>query len=642
MIKKLLLSIFCLFALVGNAQQNKELKADRNYADYAYIDAIAIYTRLADKGYRSENMLRKLGNAYYFSANYPEAAKWYKELLDMNAVVEPEIYFRFSNALKSIGEIEKSNFYMNKFLEANKSDSRAVSYLNNRDYLNNIGEDMEKYTIDKFNFNSSYSDFGIAFWQNVLVFGSNRPERLMHEKKNAWDGQPLSALYFLNENKAEAFRKLTSKFNISTPVFTKDGNTVYFTQNNLVNNRRAYNDDNTTLLKIYKAEFTKGKWGKIVELPFNSNNYSCAHPALSPDEKTLYFASDMPGTYGDSDIMKVSILGDNKYGDPVNLGKKVNTEGRETFPFVTSDNVLYFSSNGHLGLGGLDIFNFDLKDNEAVVKNIGDPVNSAFDDFAIYIKDDNKTGYFSSNRPGGMGEDDIYTITNIYRIPEPIPYTQSFSGNVTNRLNNALVGNVKITILDANFNPLTTVFTKSDGTFQTPEITGEPGGIVYVRAEHDDYITEEKRMILPEESGNTKVKIRLDKRIIEVGRGDDLAKVFEIENVIYFDYNKSDIRDDASIELAKVYEVLSEYPKMKLDIRSHTDSRGSDAYNQKLSDQRAKGTITWLVKEGIHKNRLTGKGYGESMLVNECKDGVECTEEEHQKNRRSEFIITDL
>lgn len=642
MIRKILLSIFCLFTLFGNAQQNKEQKADRNYADYAYIDAIAIYTKLANKGYQSENMLRKLGNAYYFSANYPEAAKWYGQLLEMNEDVEPEIYFRYSNALKSIGETDKADQYMKKFIEVNKTDSRAVKFINNPNYLKDIQQEKDKYTIGNVNFNSSYSDFGIAFWQNELIFGSNRPERLSHRKVSAWDGEPLSALFYTNSGKVKSFKKLTAKYNISTPVFTKDGNTVYFTQNNVVDNKRAYSTDKSTLLKIYKADFINGNWTNITALPFNSNDYSCAHPALSPDEKTLYFVSDMHGTYGDSDIMKVSILENNSFGQITNLGTKVNTSGRESFPFITSNNELYFSSNGHLGLGGLDIFYIDLKDNDAQVKNIGEPVNCAFDDFAIYINDDNKTGFFSSNRPGGIGADDIYAITDIYYAPKLIPYNQVFSGTVNDRLLEKPINNVQITILDSQFNPINHTLTAVDGTYKLPEISGEPGQIVYIRAEHEDYITNEQRVILPEESGETKVNIKLDQRIVQVGRGDDLAKVFEIDNIIYFDYDKSDIRKDAVVELAKVFEVLSQYPKMKIDVRSHTDSRGSDAYNQKLSDQRANGTINWLINEGINKNRLSGRGYGESRLVNGCSDGVECTEEQHQKNRRSEFIITDL
>lgn len=631
-----------MFTLLGNAQQNKELKADRNYADYAYIDAIAIYTKLANKGYKSENMLRKLGNAYYFSANYPEAAKWYGQLLEINEVAEPEIYFRYSNSLKSIGETEKADQYMKKFNQLNKSDSRAIRFNNNPNYLKTIEQEKDKFTIGTVNFNSSYSDFGVAFWQNDLIFGSNRPERLAHVKLSSWDGQPLSALFYTNNDKVKSFKNLTAKFNISTPVFTKDNNTVYFTQNNVVDNKRAFSDDNSTLLKIYKAEFVNGNWTNVEELPFNSNNYSCAHPALSADEKTLYFASDMPGSIGDSDIFKVSILPNGSYGKPENLGAKINTEAKESFPFLASNNEFFFSSNGHLGLGGLDVFRLKLDESDAVVENIGEPINSAFDDFAIFINNDLKTGYFSSNRPGGVGFDDIYAITDIYRAPKIIPYTQSFSGMVTDRLLEKPIGNVKITIFDSQFNPLDHTFTSANGTYKLPEISGEPGQVVYIRAEHEDYITNEQRVMLPEESGETKVDIKLDQRIVQVGRGDDLAKVFEIDNVIYFDYDKSDIRQDAVVELAKVYEVLSQYPKMKIDVRSHTDSRGSDAYNQKLSDQRANGTVNWLVKEGINKNRLSGRGYGETRLVNGCSDGVECTEEQHQKNRRSEFIITDL
>jgi len=642
MVKKIMLFLFSLFITASNAQLNKELKADNKYQKFAYIDAIVIYSKLVNKGYKSESMLLKLANANYFSANYPEAAKWYKQLFEMNKQVDNEIYFRYSNTLKSIGETDLANQFLQRFNEQNILDSRGIRYKENPNYLNEIEKSKDTYSIGNVDFNSKFSDYGIAFWKDQLVFSSNRPERLSHTKKNAWDGQPLSALFYEDNSKVKSFKELTSKFNISTPVFTKDGNTVYFTQNNSINNKRAYNSNNTTLLKIYKAEFINDQWQNIKELPFNSNEYSCAHPALSYDEKTLFFASDMPGTFGDSDIFNVAILGNDSYGIPQNLGDKINTEGKESFPFITSEGQLYFSSNGHLGLGGLDIFKTDLNTNNAVVDNVGEPVNSAFDDFAIYLNSDVKTGFFSSNRPGGLGFDDVYAITNIYHAPKyslPSPF---FSGNVMDKWTNAPIDSVKVSVFDINFNSLNYTYTNIDGSYQTYTVAGQPGDVFYIRAEQKDYITAEQRLILPENLDDIKVQIKLDKRIVEVGRGDDLAKVFEIENVVYFDFNRSDIREDAIAELAKVYEVLSQYPKMKIDIRSHTDSRGSSAYNQKLSDQRAKGTINWLIKQGIDKSQLSGKGYGKTQLVNACLDGVSCTEEEHQKNRRSEFIIVDL
>ncbi|WP_177761253.1 OmpA family protein [Flavobacterium sp. I3-2] len=640
MIKKItiLACVFCVF--ISNAQHVQELKANRNYQDYAYIDAISIYTKLADKGYESENILRKLGNAYYFSANYPEAAKWFGKLFQMTTEVEPEIYFRYSNALKSIGEIDKANQFLEKFNQLSQNDSRAIKFKNNPNYLKDIEKQKDKYSIGKVNLNSKYSDYAVTFWNDKLILSSNRPASSKSSKKNSWDGLPFSSLFILNENQIENFDELDSKYNISTPAFTKDGNTVYFTQNNLKKNKKEHGF--TSHLKIYRADYINGKWENISELPFNHADYSCAHPVLSTDEKMLFFSSDMNGTFGDSDIFRVKIYENNQYGLPENLGKKVNTEGKETFPFISSDNVLYFSSNGQLGLGGLDIFKIDFNDENAEVVNLGEPINGPFDDFAIYLKNDNKTGYFASNRPQGLGYDDIYSINDIVRPPKPIPYLHSFSGKAIDRLTEAPINQVKVSVLNANFDSIYDVLSVANGTFQLPKIAGAPGDIVYIKAEHPDYITEEKRMVLPEIAGNTPVVIKMDKRIVEVKKGDDLAKVFEIENVIYFDYDKSNIRKDAAVELAKVYEVLSEYPKMKIDVRSHTDSRGSDAYNQKLSEQRARGTIKWLVEQGVDPSRLTGKGYGESMLVNECENGVTCSEEQHQKNRRSEFIITDL
>lgn len=632
--------VLSLSAITAIGQNNREIKADAKYEKTAYVDAIAIYTKLADKGYESINLYTKLGNANYFSAKYIDAAKWYGKLFDMTTDVVPEVYFRYSVALKAIDDIEKSNEYLMKFHQLNKSDSRGVMFQKNPNYIQEIDKIQNRYTYQLANFNTSYSDFGVAFWQNSLVFTSATPVKGFYKDENTFDGQPFFSLFSLEGEKMRRLKDLSNRFHVSNAVFTKDGNVAYFTQNNIVKEKAEKNQTAITNLKLYKASYVDGKWTNLSELPFNSNDYNCAHPALSSDETVLYFASDMPGTLGASDIYKVSIHNNHStYGAPTNLGAPVNTEGKESFPFVSKDNVLYFASEGHLGLGGLDLFQYPLESKEAVVENLGPGVNTAFDEFGMYIKEDLKSGYFSSNRPNGVGNDDIYEITDITPLKK---YEQKFYGKVFEKLADVGVPNAKVTVFNDDFVPLQSVNTKPDGSYDDLVIGGNPGDVVFIRAEHPDFITDEIRVILPEKAGEKKVNIVLDKKIIEVKKGDDLAKVFDIENIIYFDFNKSEINKGAEVELAKVLEVMKLYPEMKIDVRSHTDSRGTNEYNQKLSDHRAKSTVDWLVANGIQNSRLTGNGYGETKLVNHCSDGVECTDEVHQKNRRSEFIISEL
>jgi outer membrane protein OmpA-like peptidoglycan-associated protein len=380
------------------------------------------------------------------------------------------------------------------------------------------------------------------------------------------------------------------------------------------------------------------KWTNVKELPFNSEQYSVAHPALSPDEKTLYFASNMPGTKGQSDLFKVAILDNDTYGTPQNLTGGINTEARETFPFITSDNELYFSSDGHQGLGGLDVFMTKLDQNgmPQQILNVGAPLNGTMDDFALIIENTTKKGYFSSNREGGKGLDDIYSFTE--SKPLEFEIKQELEGSITNSETKEILINAAVTLFDANFNEIEKTTADATGRYHFDVIGGKK---YYVRAEKEEYNTREASIEIPNVSGKSELPIALEKKIKEVTVGSDLAKTFDIK-IIYFDLNKSLIRTDAAIDLAKIVEVLNQNPGMKIDVRSHTDSRQTNDYNQKLSDRRAKATIDWMVKNGISAERITGKGYGESQLLNQCADGVNCSEEEHQLNRRSEFIIIGM
>ena len=349
----------------------------------------------------------------------------------------------------------------------------------------------------------------------------------------------------------------------------------------------------------------------------------------------------MPGTHGQSDLFKVKINEDGSFGTPENLGDSINTAGRETFPFISDDNELYFASDGQPGLGGLDIFITKIpKDgslNFKKIVNVGEEANSPKDDFALIINTKTKKGFLSSNRDGGQGNDDIYKFLET----RPVWCDQILYGVITDEDTKAVLPNTKLVLLDQNMKEVEgkTTISDSNGKYEFTEV--ECGAKYYVRASLEEYTTREVPVIIGKETGKTELNIELAKTKKPVKEGDDIANVFEI-NLIYFDLDKWNIRPDAAVDLAKILDVLQQHPTMKIDIRSHTDSRATFTYNEKLSDRRAKSTMQWLISKGIAKDRLTAKGYGETQLVNKCADGVQCTEAEHQLNRRSQFIITAL
>lgn len=643
------ITIISVFSFDGYSQKNKAASADKKYDSFAYIDAIKTYERVAQKGYKSVDMFQKLGNSYYYNSEFESAAKWYAELFAMNSDLEPEYYYRYGQSLKSIGENNKANEMLEKFHQKSGNDNRGLLFEKNRNYLEEIKANSGRYKIENAGINSKYSDYGSSYFQNKLVFASARDTGSLGQKKHKWTNQYFTNLYTAdlddsknpNPSSISKFSKsINSKFHESTPIFTKDGKTMYFTRNNYLDGKKGKDGDKVTLIKIYKASLENDKWGNITELPFDNDRYSTAHPTLSVDEKTLYFASDMPGTLGQSDIFKVNINSDGTYSTPVNIGKPINTEGKETFPFITNENEFYFASDGHPGLGGLDIFVSKINSNNTFekVQNIGAEANSTKDDFAFLIDTKTRRGFLTSNRKGGLGYDDIYKFLETKKIT----CEQELSGIVTDKEAGQILPDTKLTLFDSQLNVITTTISDKVGyyTFQV-----ECGKMYLVRAEKTEYTTIEKNIVIANENGKTKLPLVLEKSGCKVTVGDDLARCFGIK-MIYFDLDKHFIRKEAAIDLEKILDVMIQHPTMKIDVRSHTDCRQTIKYNEALSDRRAKSTIAWLVEKGIDKSRITGKGYGESQLVNGCgcepTNKSDCTEDQHQQNRRSEFIITAL
>jgi len=604
---------------------NKRLlrKADRQYKNHQYADAIDNYEKITEKF----NVSDRLANSYYFNARYEEAVKWYEDFFQKtndSSFIEPEYYRRYSLCLKSLERYEKADQYLLKYYQLLDETNSDIA-----NYLKEIEENSGKYEVENIrSINSESSDYGTTIYDSLLVFTSSRKNSSAQELV-PWNNQPFTSLYVSKKDDKNRFKEvkpflkeIISERNESTPVFSKDGNTVYFTRNST----NVKNSNDILLLKIYRAKRKKGKWREITELFLNSDGYSTAHPALSHDGNTLYFTSDRPGGFGDTDIWKVHINEDGQFDEPENLGPNVNTQGKESFPFVSEDNILYYASDGKLGLGGLDIFSVKITKTgyyEPAV-NVGKPINSPMDDFAFYIDSKKDKGYFSSNRKGGRGADDIYQFASIENL---------IIGTVTDLETGESIARARVKLFNQREKLISTTFTDFQGKFRFEKDLLKDRKSYRVRIESPYYATENKFI----DTQKSKINVTMRTIALEPEVGKDLGIAS-----IYFNLGNSDIDTDAVIELSKILQVLQDYPQLKLEIRSHTDSKGSDTSNQKLSEKRAKATRKWLIQNGIDPDRLTAKGFGETEIINECLDGVECLEEDHFVNRRSEFIVTSM
>lgn len=663
---KLMKNIFVLILILflgANglyAQKGAIKKADKKFDKLAYIDAIATYERIANKGYKDQEMFKRLGDSYFFNAEYQDAAKWYGELINMGGDVESEYYFRYATSLKSLGDYKRADEMMAKFHKADSADTRGQLAQEQLDYLATIERNSKRYKIENVGINSQFMDYGSTLYGNQLIFTTSRDTMGLFKRKHTWNDQAFTTLYSAtitgngNLGKPERFApELNTRYDEATPVFSKDGNYMYFTRSNYLK-KKGKDSQGTTLLKVFRAEKVDGKWRNVTELPFNSDEYSVAHPALSPDEKYLYFASNMPGTLGSSDIYRVEISGNHSsYGTPENLGAPVNTEGRDTFPYIDEEGNLYFSSDGHPGLGGLDVFkSFPEEDNFGDPVNVGKPINSKFDDFGFYKIPGTKNGFFTSNRKeDNKGFDDIYKFTEYEELIKGCD--QELAGVVLDAQTQEPIPFAKVTLKDSNFNELNVMEADAEGRYDFGSV--DCNKKYYVKAEKEGYEVKEDNVTIPNMSGKTEFPVALMPRVQEFVPGQNIGDALKVwdENqkkwrlpIIYFDLDKSFIRPDAAFELEKVLDIMTQNPGMHIDVRSHTDCRATMAYNDRLSNSRAKETVAWLVKNGIAKNRLTGKGYGERQLVNECAceptNDSPCSDDEHQLNRRSEFIITKL
>ncbi len=622
---------FFLIGLVSGYGQEKMIsKADKEYNNYAYIDASKIYLEVANKGFKSEELFQKLGNSLYFNSNYTDAEKWYGELFSLNENQQAEYILRYSQSLLVTGKENKAKAYFDKYLEATGKTDKKLS---SKDYKDIIESNADRYELEKLNINSTGIDFGTALSDDKLIFASTRADA--KNKIDPWTELSYLDLYEATINADGTMTNIitlpgdvNTKYHESTPSITKDGKTMYFTRT--ADKLKANKKENVHNLKIMKAELKQGKWTNVQDLSINDISFSNSHPALSPDGKTLYFVSNRPGGFGQTDIYAVNINDDGSLGTPKNLGAKVNTLGRESFPFVSENNDMYFSSDGHYRLGGYDVFYVSIDNNGEVGEmiNLGEPINSKNDDFCFVIK--GKKGYISSNRDGGVGYDDVYGFTEVREIQKV-----KVSGAVVDADSKQPLQNATIRLVNKS-TPGQDIVAQTDakGYYETEILRADDYLISAVKAEYegDDVFSKSTNI-------DRVHNFELKKNTTKATTGTDIAEILNI--IIYFDLDKYNIRPDAQVELEKIVAVLNENPNLNLSIRSHTDSRASDSYNMVLSNNRANATLDYIVKQGISKSRLTAKGYGETQLVNQCSNGVTCTEAEHQLNRRSQFIVVE-
>jgi len=635
------LILIALLSLSVLGQEGSINRGDKKFDKYDFVDAQKVYLRVAENGFESAELFNKLGDSYYLNAQYDEAVKWYGQLFEkFPDDIKTESYFRYATSLKAVKDYDRADAMMNTFFEIKNEDKRARLFNSNKDYLKTITSKRNSYKIEPLNINTVYSDFGATLYEDKLIFSSARDTGSFSRRTHKWNAQPFLDLYEIsieeldggNKNVKKFDRVINTKYHESTPAFSADGNTIYFTRNNFTKGNYRKDSNGTNKLKIYRAtKGSSGKWGNAEELPFCSDDYNTGHPSLSSDGRTMYFTSDRPESVGESDLWKVAIEEDGSFGEPENLGDIINTEGRETFPYITSTNELYFASNGHQGLGGLDIFLVNLSENsDGEILNLGEPLNTAQDDFAAVLDEETRTGYFSSNRNAVGGNDDIYRFIEV-------PCDITLEGLITDRDTGAPISNVDVSIYDQNNNVIAVMNTASESSYSHLPGCSET---LIIRARKEGYIPSEKVVVTPGETADLDEPLQLELEKKPFEKGDDLGKILNL-NPIYFDFDRYNIRPDAALELAKVIAVMEEYPALKVDVRSHTDSRGDDEYNRVLSQNRNDATINYMIDQGIAKGRLTGRGYGESELINNCSNGSDCSEEDHQLNRRSEFIIVD-
>ena len=615
-----LLFAFSLTAVMTG--QNKQTKkADQLFDRLEYAAAAESYEKLVKKGRADHYVYTQLGDAYYYMNDTKNAEKYYNRALK-EATSDSEVVFRYAQVLRQNGKSRQANEWMERFAQQSPNDSRAQSFMKDPQYEQAILKEEAQYTLTPVKgVNSEYSDFGGFVYEGSFYFASAQNTK---RKTYGWNNQPYLDIFKADivgdhiQNPEPLQGDVNTKYHESSVSISPDGTRMYFDRNDYYNGKYKKGADGINQIHIYYAENVNGEWKDVQKASFNDEDYSTGHPAVSPDGKWLYFSSDRAGGQGDSDIYRVAISQDGSFGSPERLPSHINTEGKEVFPFVDAEGTLYFSSNGHPGLGGLDVFYAKAEGNGfGEVKNMGSVINSTSDDFAFHYDIETGKGFVSSDRSAATS-DDIYSVERI-EICAPL-----FVVTVKDSKSQAVLTDVNLRLLDAGQNLIARAITDGQGQ---ASFDVDCDREYYVEASTADY---EDNAITFQATRESLVErdLLLDSIIVE-------DKI--VINPIHFDFDKSDIKPEAALELDRIVAVMEKYPDMIVKVESHSDSQGNANYNLGLSDRRAQSTVAYIVSQGIEASRISGEGFGASRPVVDCQS--DCSEEDHATNRRSDFII---
>ena len=649
----LIITVLLVWAvnIPGMAQPRLD-KARAMKAEFRYMKAIELYAEYFKTATPGLAEKREMAECYIRISDVKNAEQWYAKIVSTDGHTAEDV-LTWAGLLKSTGQYTAAMAQYTRYANMKPADASVAhqGVESCRQSLSWIGDPVYYDVFNEKVFNSPNSDFGLMSFGNGFVLTTDRKipgKSYTQDEIYGWTGNPYLQLVYFSENPASKpgvmprlMEDINNSYHNGPGSFNESSGLMYFTRTKLVRiTKKPVNSDPTSWydktlaieytirLEIFSALYSGGTWKDIKPFAFNkAEEYSVGHPALSPDGNVLYFVSDMPGGFGATDIWYSERQTDGNWGTPVNAGQGINTPGKEVFPVIDSDGVLYFSSDGWLGMGGLDLFSSKgSRSTWEKPENLKYPFNSPRDDFSIIFTENGKSGYFASNREGGLGEDDIYGFI-------PAPPTNLVVAVITRE---KLDDNRIVPLADVNID------IRSTGQQQPNPVAG-PEGTWFVKADcgstytisgtKDGYFARNASVdaICKTRNDTVFVEMVFDKIVID--------KPIVLEN-IYYDFDKWNIRSDAATELDKLVTILVNNPGISIELGSHTDARGSDDYNRVLSQKRAESAVNYIISRGIDANRITAKGYGESVPVNSCINGVNCPEEEHQKNRRTEFRVT--
>ena len=607
-------------------------KANEYYDKMWYAESARIYDMVLEKtdAKHTSSLLSKAGDSHYFTGNLEKAYKWYNELYQLfSDDVSDETVFKYTQTLKGTGKYRRAAAITKILRQKREEPLKELQKQNDSNW-----EDAYTVKIKNLGINSPYSDFSPMFHGNGIVYSSAKDSSIFITRRYKWTNQPFLDIYEAKRKNDEGdltqpkkfSKSINSKYHEASMAFSPDNETIYFTRNNY-GKRLKRGKNGINHLKIYRSRLVNGEWSKAEELPFNSEDYSTGHPTVSPDGTKMYFVSDRPGGFGETDIYVVDIYPDGGFSEPKNLGRTINTAAKEMFPYIT-ENTLYFSSNRPMGFGGLDVYKSEgVDDMFNIGVNLGKPINSSRDDFSYIIDAAGEKGYFASNRKGGKGDDDIYSFVLEANL-------NAITGFVAEAETEEALERAHIALFSATGALLFETMADTTGGYSFKNLSSNTDYTVV--AQKEGYINDSLQVRTKENEG---VSVSQYLRQLKRTEPSTVVEMFEPSNV-YFEFDSSEITTRSAEELDKLVAVLKENEGLSLKIASHTDARGPAAYNRLLSDRRAKSTKQYIVSQGVDPSRIiSAVGYGEERLLNPCSDGVPCSPTQHRLNRRSEFIL---